>query len=57
MTTHFAFIAAAYGVAIAFTILLIAWVALDYRALHRALAECEKAGWTRRSESSRPPGR
>lgn len=46
---HADFIVAAYAVAIALTVALIAWVALDYRAQRRILRELEQQGITRRS--------
>ncbi len=46
---HLDFIAAAYAAAIFVVAALIVWVALDYRAQRRALAELEMQGFTRRS--------
>ena len=51
---HASFIVAAYAVAITVLGLLIAWVAVDYRAQRHLLDELEQSGVTRRStESSR----
>jgi heme exporter protein D len=44
------FIVAAYAAAIVVVATLIAWVALDHRALRRSLARLEARGATRRSE-------
>jgi len=52
---HAAFIVAAYGVAGAVVLLLIAWVLADHRAQLRLLAELEMHGVTRRSEQRRSP--
>ena len=46
---HAAFIIAAYSAAIVILAMLIGWIALDYRAQHRILAELEKGGVKRRS--------
>ena len=53
---HVSFIVAAYSAAAVVLIALIAWVALDYRAQRRKIAELEARGVTRRSErgSERP---
>ena len=48
---HLDFIAAAYAAAVLVVAALIVWVALDYRAQRRALAELEMRGLTRRSAS------
>jgi heme exporter protein D len=56
-TAHVDFIAAAYAAAAVIIGALIAWVALDYRAQQRSLAELEKQGISRRSgpvRSDRP---
>jgi heme exporter protein D len=50
---HLDFIAAAYAAAVLVVAALIVWVALDYRAQRRALAELEMQGFTRRSASPR----
>jgi heme exporter protein D len=47
---HAAFIVAAYAVALAIVVLLIVWVALDYRAQRRVLADLDARGIQRRSE-------
>jgi heme exporter protein D len=46
---HADFILAAYGVALLVLIVLIAWIALDYRSQRRRVAELESQGITRRS--------
>ena len=46
---HAAFIVAAYAVALAVVIGLIAWVIADHAAQRRLLAELETRGVTRRS--------
>ena len=46
---HASFIVAAYAVAIAVVLTLIAWVIIDYRAQRRLLAELERRGITRKS--------
>jgi heme exporter protein D len=53
---HLDFIAAAYAAAVLVVAGLIVWVALDYRAQRRALAELEMPGFTRRSAPSRSGG-
>lgn len=55
-TAHIDFIAAAYAVAVIVVGALIAWVALDYRAQGRKIADLELQGFTRRSDatSARP---
>jgi heme exporter protein D len=56
-TDHFGFIAAAYATAAVIVSALIMWVALDYRAQRRKLADLEMRGLTRRSAAARPePG-
>jgi heme exporter protein D len=54
---HATFIIAAYMVATAVVLSLIAWVILDYRAQCRLLAELERRGITRKSVArpSAPP--
>ena len=47
---HLGFIVAAYAAAAAVVIALVAWVALDYYAQRRALADLERRGFSRRSE-------
>jgi heme exporter protein D len=47
---HAAFIVAAYAVALTVVAVLIAWVALDYRAQRRILADLDARGIQRRSE-------
>jgi heme exporter protein D len=46
---HADFILAAYGVTLLVVLVLIAWVALDYRSQRRRVAELESQGVTRRS--------
>jgi len=46
---HATFIVAAYAVASAVVLTLIAWVIIDYRAQCRLLAELERRGITRKS--------
>jgi len=46
---HAAFILAAYSAAILILATLIGWIALDYRAQHRILADLDKRGVERRS--------
>jgi len=46
---HATFIVAAYAVATAVVLTLIAWVIIDYRAQCRLLAELERRGITRKS--------
>jgi heme exporter protein D len=50
---HLDFIATAYAAAAFVVAGLIVWVALDYRAQRRALAELEMQGFTRHSAPSR----
>jgi heme exporter protein D len=54
---HATFIIAAYVVATAVVLSLIAWVIIDYRAQRRLLAELERRGITRKSvaQPSAPP--
>ncbi len=52
-TAHIDFIAAAYAAAVIVVTALIAWVALDYRAQRRTLADLEMRGITRRSQPAR----
>jgi heme exporter protein D len=52
---HASFIVAAYAVTIALTAALIAWVALDYRAQQRTLADLEQRGIRRRSQGREKP--
>ncbi|HXW41896.1 MAG TPA: heme exporter protein CcmD [Xanthobacteraceae bacterium] len=52
-TPHLAFIVAAYIAAVAVVGMLTVWVAFDYRAQRRALAELETRGISRRSAPSR----
>jgi heme exporter protein D len=53
--SHTGFIVAAYAAAGAVVGGLVAWVALDYRAQLRAIAELEKLGITRRSAARAAP--
>jgi heme exporter protein D len=50
---HLGFIVAAYAAAAAVVIALVGWVALDYYAQRRALADLERRGFSRRSEPVR----
>jgi heme exporter protein D len=50
---HLGFIVAAYAAAAAVVLALFAWVALDYQAQRRALADLERRGFSRRSEPMR----
>jgi heme exporter protein D len=43
------FIVTSYGVVFAVVVLLIAWIAIDYRNQKRRLSELESGGVTRRS--------
>ena len=52
-TDHIGFIVAAYAAAAVVVSMLIAWVAVDYRAQRRNLADLELRGITRRSASAR----
>lgn len=47
--SHFAYVAASYGIATLTVAALIAWVCLDGRARRRELAALEQAGVRRRS--------
>jgi heme exporter protein D len=47
---HAGFIIGSYAVAIVVVILLFAWVALDFHAQRRILADLEGRGLTRRSQ-------
>jgi heme exporter protein D len=51
---HWAFIVSAYVLASTVVAGLVAWVALDYAAQQRALAELDRRGITRRSAEPRP---
>jgi heme exporter protein D len=51
---HFLFIIGAYGIAVLIIVMMIAWVAFDYRRQTRTIAELEARGVTRRSD--RPGG-
>ena len=52
---HAAFILAAYGVTLLVVLVLIAWVAIDYRSQRRRVAELESQGVTRRSVQAKNP--
>ena len=54
---HADFILAAYGVALLVLIVLIGWIALDYRAQRRRVAELESQGVTRRSVQAKTPAK
>lgn len=47
--SHTAFIVASYLVALLIVAGMVAWIAFDYRALRRSLAEFDERGLTRRS--------
>jgi heme exporter protein D len=51
---HMGFIVASYAAAVAVVGVLVAWVALDYRAQRRRLADLEMRGVMRRSAPPRP---
>jgi heme exporter protein D len=51
--SHLPFIVGSYAAAFVVVALLVAWVALDFRAQQRALADLEARGLTRRSASTR----
>ena len=51
---HYGFIVSAYVIATAVVAGLVAWVALDYFAQKRALADLDRRGITRRSAEPRP---
>jgi heme exporter protein D len=46
---HVGFIVAAYAIAVAIVVGLIAWIVFDHRAQLRILEDLERAGVTRRS--------
>jgi heme exporter protein D len=46
---HAGFIVAAYAIAVAVVVSLIAWIVVDHRAQLRILDDLERAGVTRRS--------
>ena len=50
LSPYTAFIVTSYLVVLAIVVLLIAWIAIDYRRQKRRLSELESAGITRRSE-------
>ncbi len=50
---HLPFIVASYAAAVVVVGVLIAWVAIDFRAQRRALAELEMRGFARRSAAAR----
>ena len=52
---HWLFIVAAYALALAVVLGLIAWIVLDYRVQARTLRDLEARGLRRRSASGRPP--
>jgi heme exporter protein D len=52
---HADFIVAAYGITALVVIVLIAWIALDYRAQRRRVTELESQGITRRSVQAKTP--
>jgi heme exporter protein D len=52
---HADFILAAYGITVLVLIALIGWIALDYRAQRRRVAELESQGITRRSVQAKAP--
>jgi len=47
---HADFIVASYGVTVLIVAALIGWIAADYRAQRRVLADLEQRGVTRRSQ-------
>ena len=49
---HANFIIASYAVAALIVVALIGWIAADYRAQRRVLADLEQRGVTRRSQRS-----
>ena len=53
-TAHIDFIAASYAAAVLVIGALVAWVALDYRAQRRTLADLELQGFSRGSGATRP---
>ena len=54
---HADFILAAYGVALLVLIVLIGWIALDYRTQRRRVAELESQGVSRRSVQAKTPAK
>jgi heme exporter protein D len=54
---HAGFILAAYGIALLVLIVLIGWIALDYRLQRRRVAELESQGITRRSVQAKTPAK
>jgi heme exporter protein D len=52
---HAGFIVAAYAVALVVIGGLLAWIAIDRRALTRDLGDLERRGVTRRSTRGEPP--
>jgi heme exporter protein D len=52
---HWLFIVAAYALALAVVLGLIAWVVLDHRIQARTLRDLEARGLRRRSSSAGPP--
>jgi heme exporter protein D len=50
LSPYTAFIVTSYLVVLAIVVLLIAWIAIDYRRQKRRLSELESEGITRRSE-------
>jgi len=52
---HASFILAAYGIALLVLIMLIGWIAIDYRAQRRRVAQLESEGVTRRSVQAKVP--
>ncbi len=54
---HANFILAAYGIALLVLLVLIAWIALDYRLQRRRVAELESQGITRRSVQAKVEAR
>ena len=54
---HATFIVAAYAVALLVLIVLIGWIALDYRSQRRQVAQLESQGVTRRSVQAKTPAK
>ena len=52
---HADFILAAYGVTLLVLIVLISWIAVDYRSQRRQVAQLESQGITRRSVQAKTP--
>jgi heme exporter protein D len=52
---HWLFIVAAYALALAVVLGLVAWVVLDHRVQARTLRDLEARGLRRRSSSAGPP--